>query len=130
MTPDAYIDAVPEPKRSELRQLHDLIRRTVPRFPVVVVGNMIGYGPYHYRYESGREGEATRIALAANKTGISVYVAVVDDKGYLAEQAGRRLGKANVGKSCIRVKRLADLDLAVLEEVLRRASKLRGIGEI
>ncbi len=95
-----------------------------------MVGSMVGYGAYHYRYETGREGDSARICLSANKTGISLYVAVCDKQGYLAEQAGKRLGKASVGKSCIRFKKLADVDLAVVEEVLRRASALKGIGEV
>lgn len=130
MTPDAYLEALPEPKRAEMRQLHALIRACVPNWAPVMAGSMIGYGPYHYRYESGREGESARICLASNKTGISLYVAVCDEKGYLAEQAGKRLGKASVGKSCIRFKKLADVDLAVVEEVLRKASGLKGIGEV
>ena len=130
MTPDAFLEAQPEPKRSELRQLDGLIRRCVPVWKRVMAGAMLGYGPYHYRYASGTEGDSARIGLAANKTGISVYVSVADEGGYLAEQAGKRLGKASVGKACIRFKRLADLDLGVLEEVLRKASMLKAIGEV
>ncbi len=129
MTPDAYLDAQPEPKRSELRTLDALIQACCPELARVMAGSMIGYGPYHYRYASGREGDSARVCLAANKTGLSVYVAVMDGDSYLPEQAGKRLGKASVGKSCIRVKKLADLDLAVLEEVLRRAAGMKGIGE-
>lgn len=130
LTPEAYLDAQPEPKRSELRQLDALIRACAPEWKRVMAGSMLGYGPYHYRYESGREGDSARICLAANKTGISLYVAVMDQGGYLAEQAGKRLGKASVGKSCIRFKRLEDLDLKVLEALLKRAATLKGIGEV
>ena len=91
---------------------------------------MIGYGPYHYRYATGREGDSARVALASNKTGFSVYVACVDSKGYLAEQAKARLGKASVGKSCIRFKRLDDIDLDVLADVLAKSRKATAIGDV
>lgn len=130
MTPSQYIAAAPEPKRSELAQLDALIRRVVPSFQPYVAGSMIGYGKYQYRYESGREGESCRIGLAGNKTGISVYVTCVDDNGWLAEQWKDRLGKADIGKSCIRFKRLSDIDLDALANILRIARTLRAPGEI
>ena len=120
-TPAQYIAAADETKRSDLTKLHHLIRAALPDHETCIAHGMIGYGPYHYRYASGREGESVRVALASNKTGFSVYVACVDDKGYLAEQAKSRLGKASVGKSCIRFKRLEDIALDVLGDVLERA---------
>ena len=130
MNPDQYIAAAPEPKRSELAELDALIRRTVPMFQPFMAGSMIGYGKYHYRYESGREGVSCRIGLAGTKTGISLYVTCADEGGWLAEQWKDRLGKADVGKSCIRFKRLSDIDLGALTNVLRIARKLRAPGEI
>jgi hypothetical protein len=128
--PTEYIAAAPEPKRSELAELDALIRRTVPSFEPFMAGKMIGYGKYHYRYESGHEGDSCRIGLAGNKTGISVYVACVDDGGWLAEQWKDRLGKADVGKSCIRFRHLSDINLGALTKVLRIAHKLRAPGEV
>lgn len=128
---EAFFAGQPEPKQAELRQLDALIRACLPAWPRVMAAAMVGYGPYHYRYATGREGDSARVCLAANKTGISVYVAIVVGETYLPEQAGKRLGaKVSVGKSCIRFKRLADLDLGVLEEVLRAAAPLKGIGEV
>ena len=129
MTPAQYIAAAPEPKRAELAQLDALIRRTVPSFEPFMAGRMIGYGKYHYRYER-RAGESCRIGLAGNKTGISVYVTCVDENGWLAEQWKDRLGKADVGKACIRFKRLSDIDLDALTKILRIARKLRAPGEL
>ena len=129
MTPQQYFAASPEPKRTDLARLHALIRENAPSFEPFAMGSMIGYGKYHYRYASGREGDTCRVGLASNKTGISVYVQAVDASGYLAEQAKARLGKASVGKSCIRFKRLSDIQLDVLAAVLRRAHALAGPGE-
>jgi hypothetical protein len=129
-TPEQYIAAIQEPKRSEIVELHALIRKTVPAFAPAVGGAMLGYGKYRYRYPSGREGESFRIALSSNKTGISVYVSAVDARGWIAEQAREELGKASVGKSCIRFKRLADIDLAALASVLERTKTAAAPGEI
>ena len=86
--------------------------------------HMSGYGPYHSVYESGRAGDSYRVALASNKTGFSIYVQAMDDKGYLAKQAKDRLGRASIGKACIRFKKPEDLDLKALADVLKRAEKI------
>ena len=109
---------------------HTLITKTVPSFEPAIYGSMIGYGRYHYRYASGREGVSYRIALASNKTGISVYVCAVDEGGWLVEQAKSELGNASVGKSCIRFKRLGDVDLAALTAVFKKAKKVAPPGAI
>jgi hypothetical protein len=129
-TPEQFIAKIEEPKRSDVAKLHALIRKTVPSFEPAISGSMIGYGRYEYRYESGREGVSYRIALASNKTGISVYVCAVDERGWLAEQAKDDLGKASVGKSCIRFKRLADINLAALTTVFKKAKKVAPPGAL
>lgn len=81
---------------------------------------MLGYGPFHYRYASGREGEACRLSVASNAAYISLYCFAADADGYLAERYVDRLPGADIGKSCVRFKRLADLDqealVALIEE--------------
>lgn len=54
-TPEAYIDALEEPRRGEIERLHRLIRETLPALAPHVRSGMLGYGEYHYRYASGRE---------------------------------------------------------------------------
>lgn len=128
--PEAFLAALPEPKQAELRTLDALIRKLLPELRVVVQGHFLAYGPFHYRYASGREGDSARLSLAATAAGLSLYVNCVDEKGYLAEQVGKRLGKASVGKSCIRFKKLADLDRPELEALLLKAGRMKGAGEI
>ncbi|GAA3818933.1 DUF1801 domain-containing protein [Amycolatopsis tucumanensis] len=120
-TPDSYIDALDEPRRSDIRALHELIRDTAPELAPTTAFGMLGYGPYHYRYASGREGDSTVIALKSNKNYISLYVSAVVGGRYLAESYADSLPKASIGKSCIRFKRLADLDTGVLAEIFRLA---------
>ncbi|MGH2674235.1 MAG: hypothetical protein ACRDH1_02290 [Actinomycetota bacterium] len=67
-TPEEYPDRLDEPSRSELRELHDLIRRTVPEFEPYLESGMIGYGRFHYRYPTGREGNWFRIGLASRRS--------------------------------------------------------------
>lgn len=121
-THDAYIEALDEPRRSDLRTLHELIRAAAPRLEPTMAFGILGYGIYHYRYASGREGDATVVGLASNKRHISLYVASEVDGRHLAEVYAPRLPKASVGKSCIRVRRAADLDLDVVAELLRDAA--------
>ena len=84
---------------------------------------MPGYGRYHYRYASGREGDWMLVGMASNKNYISLYVtATTDDGRYLAETFRPRLPKASIGKSRIRFKRLSDVDTAALTELLQAAS--------
>ena len=121
-THEAYIAALDEPRRSEIRTLHELIRTAVPQLEPTMAFGILGYGRYHYRYASGREGDSTVVGLASNKRHISLYVAGEVDGRPLAETFAPRLPKASVGKGCVRVRRAADLDPDVLVELLREAA--------
>jgi hypothetical protein len=122
VSPDDYIAQIPEPRRAEFQQLHDLIQKTVPQLKPATMGEGIGYGNYHYKYASGREGDWPPVGLASRKRYISVYLMGVRDGKYVAEANAHRLPKADVGKSCIRFKRLADIDLDVLADVIREGA--------
>ncbi|MBK9992156.1 MAG: DUF1801 domain-containing protein [Verrucomicrobia bacterium] len=78
---------------------------------MVYAGTMIGYGPYHDKYASGREGDCPIVALSSRAQYISLYVAGSRNGKPIAEAAKAKLGKVSVGKACIRFKRLADLDV-------------------
>ena len=122
-THEEYIERLAEPRQGEIRSLHELIRRTVPELEPTMDFGMLGYGKYHYRYPSGREGDWTLVAVASNKNYISLYVsASAPDGGYLAETYKDQLPKASIGKSCIRFKRLGDVDQEVLERLLRNVA--------
>lgn len=122
-----YISQIEEPRKTAIASLHALISKTLPHLPATIQYNMIGYGSYHYRYATGREGDAPIIALASQKNYISIYAHAVTGEGkYLAEAYAHRLGKVNVGKSCIRFKRVEDLNTAVLTDLLKEADKIVG----
>lgn len=84
---------------------------------------MLGYGRYHYRYASGREGESCIVGLASRNAGISVYVNAGDGESYLAETIASRLGRVSVGRSCVRIKRLDDVDRKAFTELIRTAAR-------
>jgi uncharacterized protein YdhG (YjbR/CyaY superfamily) len=122
-THDEYIESAAEPRRSDLRALHELIRDAVPQLEPTMEFGMPAYGKYHYRYASGREGDWMVIAFANNKNYISLYVTAVTGTGqYLAETYQPKLPKASIGKSCIRFKRLSDVDTEVLGALFRTAA--------
>jgi uncharacterized protein YdhG (YjbR/CyaY superfamily) len=122
VSPEEYIEAQEEPRRSDLRKLHELVRSTVPDLQPTMEFGMLGYGKYHYRYDSGREGDWMLVGLANNKNYISMYVtATTADGRYLAESYRPRLPKASIGKSCIRFKQVSDVDTEVLADLLRAA---------
>ena len=118
-TPPGYIEKLPEPRRSELRQLHRLITKTAPKLKPKMWGEMIGYGSYHYRYATGREGDWFVIGLSSRRNYISFYGCLSDGRQTIAEKHKQELPKASIGRSCIRFKKLADVDLGVLARIIK-----------
>lgn len=122
-TPEEYIEFVDEPRRIEIKKLHELIKRTVPDLKPFIISGMIGYGPFHYKYASGREGDWAVIALASQKNYISVYICAAVDGHYIAEQHKADFPKASIGRSCIRFKKISDVDLDILSKVVKDGTR-------
>lgn len=120
-TQEEYIASLEEPQQRYIRELDALIRKTVPKLRPLMQSGMMGYGQFHYKSKSGREGDWPVIAMASRKNYISIYICATDGKRYLAETYKAKFPKANVGKSCIRFKTPADIDRAVLVEILQKA---------
>lgn len=125
-----YIDGQPEPKRSDMHELHRIILQVMPACKLwfldgknsenkTVSNPNIGYGLHTMKYADGTTREFYQIGLSANKTGISVYVLGIKDKKYLAEAYGKELGKASVTGYCIRFKTLRDINIEILEAAIR-----------
>jgi hypothetical protein len=122
-TPAEYIGQLKEPRKSDVAALDALVRKATKLDGMIQMG-MLAYGPYHYKYKTGREGDGFRIGIASNASYISLYVTAVDEAG-LAERYQPLLPKANIGKCCVRFKRLADLDTAVLKKLLVEGAKAK-----
>ena len=125
-TPSEYLAALSEPRRTELKSLDAAIRKAAPKLKTYIAysGTMIGYGPYHYKYASGREGDSPIVALSSRAQYVSLYVSGHRDEKSIAEAAKPKLGKVSCGKACIRFKRLQDLNLPAVLELVREASVL------
>ena len=122
-TPAEYIARLDEPRKTEVAALDQLIRKTAPKLEPFISNGMLAYGPWHYKYASGREGDGFHIGVASNKNYISLYVCAGDDQGYIAERYKEALPKANIGRGCVRFKRLSDLDQAELKKLLKESVK-------
>jgi hypothetical protein len=114
----AFLDAVEHPtRRADGQALRTLFER-VSGEPACVWGpSIVGFGSYHYRYNSGHEGDAPRIAFSPRKANLVFYLPHYD--GYDADL--QRLGKHKPGKGCLYLAKLADVELAVLEDMVRKA---------
>ena len=120
-----FIDRLEEPRRSEIAELHELIRDVAPELEVQAGKDMIGYGPFHYRYASGREGDAHLLALvAAQELHLDLRAVHEGRRVPGRESYTDRLPKADIGKSCVRFKRPSDVDLGELRELLAEAVRL------
>ena len=106
----------PGRKRDEARRLDAIFRETTGFAPVMWGPSMIGYGRYHYVYASGREGDFLATGFSPRKSAHSIYIL----PGYadFGDILGR-LGKHKIGKSCLYVTKLADIDEDVLRELIR-----------
>ncbi len=128
-TPTEYLKMIDEPRKIEMKTLYKMIKETVPALKPCIVGGMIGFGKIKYTTKSGCAGDWFVIGLASQKKYISVYVCVADGKEYLAEKHKDELGKTSVGKSCIRFKKVEDLDLKNFKKLLKKAEKMQKDGK-
>jgi len=126
-----YITSQPEPKRSEMQALHRSILEVMPGCKLwfldgkddkgkTVSNPNIGYGLRTINYADGKTREFYQIGLSANTTGISVYILGYEDKTYLAQTYGKKLGKASVTGYCIKFKSLKDINIDILQEAIRK----------
>ncbi len=127
---DNYIKSQPEPKRGDMQALHKEILKIMPACKLwfldgkgskgkTVSNPNVGYGHYTMKYADGKTREFYQIGMSANTTGISVYILGIEDRKYLAQAYGKKLGKASVTGYCIKFKSLKDINLDVLEEAIR-----------
>ena len=125
-----YLGAQPEPKRSDMQELHRVILGRMPKCKLwfldgtddkgrTVSNPNIGYGLQTIKYADGRAREFYQIGMSANTTGISVYIIGMKDKKYLAQTYGKELGKASVTGYCIKFKTLKDVNTDILQAAIR-----------
>jgi hypothetical protein len=122
-----YIASLTPERKEIILSLDALIQDSSKNFRPYFASNMIGYGSFPYRNYKNESIEWPVIALASQKKYVSMYVCALEDGEYLAEKYKDKLGKVNVGKSCIRFKKLEDVNLHELKKLLKRAAKDSGL---
>jgi hypothetical protein len=111
-----FLDSVPDAdKRADALTLIDMMQSATGEQPVMWGPSIIGFGSYHYRYASGREGDSPIVGFSPRNAALVLYI-VTGFRG--AEPLLARLGKHTTGKSCLYVRRLADVDLGILRQLV------------
>lgn len=108
-----FINAQPENRRDDCLRLVELFGKITGDEPVMWGKSIVGFGHYHYKYDSGREGDFFHIGFSPRKQNLTVYFMA----GFSNESIMSRLGKFKTGKSCLYLKKLDDVDLDVLTEL-------------
>ena len=122
VSPSEFIASVDhDRRRQDAEILLELFEKVSGHSPKMWGPSMIGYGQYHYKYESGREGDSFRLGFSPRKSNLVVYLM----PGYQDfDEERARLGKHKLGKACLYINKLADIDLDVLEEMARKSLRI------
>lgn len=131
---NTYITDQPEPKSSDMQDLHKIILQVLPECKLwfldgkntenqIIANPNIGYGSYTIRYTNGTNKEFYQIGMSANTAGISIYIMGIKDKTFLSETYGKIIGKASVSGYCIKFKTLKDINIDILEAAMRSGTE-------
>ena len=121
---EAFLNSVEhEGKRADSFKLLELMRKVTGLEPKMWGNSIVGFGEYHYRYATGHEGDSTVIGFSPRKQNLTIYLMGSyihpEDKTY--EKLFNKLGKHKSGKSCLYINKLEDVDMAVLEQLVRKS---------
>ena len=115
----AFLDRIEqETRRTECYALVDMMKRATNTEPRIWGSGVIGFGNYHYKYASGHEGDCFVAGFAPRKTALTVYITAGVER---FPKLLANLGKHKAGKGCLYIKKLDDVDLSVLEELVSRS---------
>ena len=114
---DAHLAAIEdEGRRQDCAALVNLMSKVTRAQPRMWGPSIVGFGTYHYRYDSGREGESCVTGFSSRRGALSIYLTA---SGPGQDQLLAKLGKHKMGKACLYIRRLTDVDMAVLEALVR-----------
>jgi hypothetical protein len=114
-----FIEGVENPKkREDAYQLLDIFTETSGCQAKMWGPSIIGFGTYHYKYQSGHEGDAPLVGFSPRKAKISLYFSPGDTK---REKLLKELGKHTTGKACVYINKVADIDVDVLKELINQS---------
>jgi hypothetical protein len=117
----AYINAIPDEKRrKDCSDLIELIKKQIKFEPKMWGTAIVGFGSYHYKYDSGHEGDAPLVGFASRANAIALYLSLNEDQ---REDLLKKFGKHKTGKGCIHIQKLSDIDTKVLGEMVTRSAE-------
>lgn len=118
---EAFLAELDEKRRADAAALVDLMGRVTGERPRMWGDSIVGFGAYHYRYPTGHEGDTCLVGFSPRKNAFSIYLTGVyfPDTAPRAHKLLEKLGKHSMGKACLYVKRLSDIDPKVLEQLVK-----------
>lgn len=117
----AFINSIDDTqKRADVKKVAALMRKATGARAKMWGANIVGYGQYHYKYESGREGDFMLVGFSPRKQALTIYI-IAGFKHFAPLM--KKLGKYKTGKSCLYVRRLADVDEVVLDKLIQDSVK-------
>lgn len=116
---EAFLQGVDdEQKRQDSLTVLELMRQITGEEPKMWGSSMVGFGSYHYKYNSGHEGDSFLTGFSPRKQNLTLYITSGFEQ---FEPLLQKLGKHTTAKSCLYIKRLKDIDLPTLEELIRQS---------
>lgn len=116
---EKFISEIADDKmRDDCFTVLDIMKTVTKEEPKLWGGSMVGFGRYHYKYESGREGEWFITGFSPRKQNLTLYI-MSGFTGY--DELMTKLGKYKTGKSCLYVKRLEDIDQSILKTLIKKS---------
>jgi hypothetical protein len=116
---DEFLERIDnEQMRDDCRELIRIMKRVTKKDPTLWGGSIIGFGQYHYKYESGHEGDSCLAGFSPRKDKISIYLM----PGFTEQTRNlEKLGKHKAAKGCLYIRRLADVDPVILEKMIKES---------
>lgn len=115
---DAFLDAVEHPaRRADGKAVREMMKRATGEKAVMWGPSIVGFGSYHYQYASGHSGDAPRLGFSPRAANLVLYVGGFPEYGEMLE----RLGRHKRSRACLYLRKLADVDADLLEEIMRRS---------
>ncbi|MBC7878280.1 MAG: DUF1801 domain-containing protein [Anaerolineales bacterium] len=110
-----------ETKRKDCFEIVKIMKQATKEEPKMWGASIVGFGSYHYKYESGREGDSMIIGFSPRKQNITLYISGDGFEQY--DGLMKKLGKHSIGKGCLYIKKLEDVDTAVLKELVNESAQ-------
>lgn len=118
---EKFLDAVEDKrKRDDAYAILDMMQKAAKEPPKMWGPSIIGFGTYHYKYESGHEGDMCMIGFSPRKAALTLYI-LMGFEGY--DELMGKLGKHKISKACLYIKKLEDVDVKVLKELITLSVK-------